>query len=101
MRHGFSRRPPAPLYTSCLCQPLVRAIAALHIWEGDEKNRGEGIDEARTLLRPAVRKPRPPDLPRRRRPPLGVRGGGAKVALEARRRGPGGARTRQGDLVAV
>jgi hypothetical protein len=35
---------------------------------------------------PAVRPPRRPALPRRRRPPLGFRGGGAEVAGEARRR---------------
>jgi hypothetical protein len=43
--------PPAPPYTSCLCQPPVHAIAALHIWEVAERNGGEGVDEARAFLR--------------------------------------------------
>ncbi len=35
--------PPAPPYTSCLCQPPVHALAAWRIWEtaGDEKARVE------------------------------------------------------------
>jgi hypothetical protein len=40
--------PPAPPYTSCLCQPPVHAIAALRIWEAaereDEKARAEATD---------------------------------------------------------
>src|SRR5215210_5200279 len=43
--------PPAPPYTSCLCQPPVHAIAALHVWETAERNGGEEADEARAFLR--------------------------------------------------
>src|SRR5918996_465618 len=43
--------PPAPPYTSCLCQPPVHAIAALRVWEVAERNGGEGVDEARAFLR--------------------------------------------------
>jgi hypothetical protein len=43
--------PPAPPYTSCLCQPPVHAIAALRVWEVAERNGGEGLDEARAFLR--------------------------------------------------
>jgi len=43
--------PPAPPYTSCLCQPPVHAIAALRVWEVAERSGGEGIDEARAFLR--------------------------------------------------
>jgi hypothetical protein len=32
--------PPAPPYTSCLCQPPVHAIAALRIWEVAGKSSG-------------------------------------------------------------
>jgi hypothetical protein len=42
---------PAPPYTSCLCQPPVHAIAALHVWEVAERKGGEGADEARAFLR--------------------------------------------------
>ena len=42
--------PPAPPYTSCLCQPPVHAIAALHVWEAAERKGGEGADEARAFL---------------------------------------------------
>jgi hypothetical protein len=31
--------PPAPPYTSCLCQPTVNAIAALRVWEVAERKR--------------------------------------------------------------
>ena len=42
--------PPAPPYTSCLIQPPVHAIAALHIWE-ISRDTGEGsADEARAFL---------------------------------------------------
>ncbi len=34
--------PPAPPYTSCLCQPPVHAIAALHVWEVAERKGGVG-----------------------------------------------------------
>ena len=43
--------PPAPPYTSCLCQPPVHAIAALRVWEVAERKGGEGVDEARAFLR--------------------------------------------------
>ncbi len=46
--------PPAPPYTSCLIQPPVHAIAALHIWEvarerGGEEG-GDPSDRARAFL---------------------------------------------------
>jgi hypothetical protein len=40
--------PPAPPYTSCLCQPPVHAISALHIWEVAERN-GERRSTKREL----------------------------------------------------
>jgi glucosylglycerate hydrolase len=43
--------PPAPPYTSCLCQPPVHAIAALRVWEVAERKGGERVDEARAFLR--------------------------------------------------
>ena len=43
--------PPAPPYTSCLCQPPVHAIAALHVWEVAEKKGGEEANEVRAFLR--------------------------------------------------
>jgi glucosylglycerate hydrolase len=43
--------PPAPPYTSCLCQPPVHAIAALRVWEVAERSGGEGVLEARAFLR--------------------------------------------------
>jgi glucosylglycerate hydrolase len=43
--------PPAPPYTSCLCQPPVHAIAALRVWEVAERKGGEEVDEARAFLR--------------------------------------------------
>jgi glycogen debranching enzyme len=43
--------PPAPPYTSCLCQPPVHAIAALRVWEVAEINGGAEADEARAFLR--------------------------------------------------
>jgi len=43
--------PPAPPYTSCLCQPPVHAIAALRIWEVAERNGGEEAGAARAFLR--------------------------------------------------
>ena len=43
--------PPAPPYTSCLCQPPVHAIAALRVWEVAERSGGEGVDQARAFLR--------------------------------------------------
>src|SRR3712207_9320803 len=39
--------PPAPPYTSCLCQPPVHAVAALRVWEAAERRGGEGHDEDR------------------------------------------------------
>ncbi len=39
--------PPAPPYTSCLCQPPVHAIAVLYIWEA-ARNVGEGEELAAT-----------------------------------------------------
>jgi len=45
--------PPAPPYTSCLCQPPVHAIAALRIWEVaghvGEKARAEATDFLREI----------------------------------------------------
>jgi glucosylglycerate hydrolase len=43
--------PPAPPYTSCLCQPPVHAIAALRVWEVAKGKGGEEVDEARAFLR--------------------------------------------------
>jgi hypothetical protein len=43
--------PPAPPYTSCLCQPPVHAIAALRVWEVAERNGGEEAGFARAFLR--------------------------------------------------
>lgn len=42
--------PPVPPYTSCLCQPPVHAIAALHIWEVARREGGEAAEEARAFL---------------------------------------------------
>ena len=43
--------PPAPPYTSCLCQPPVHAIAALRVWEVAERKGGEGTDQALAFLK--------------------------------------------------
>src|SRR5919107_3840547 len=43
--------PPAPPYTSCLCQPPVHAIAALRVWKVAERNGGEEAAAARAFLR--------------------------------------------------
>jgi glucosylglycerate hydrolase len=43
--------PPAPPYTSCLCQPPVHAIAPLRVWEVAGRNGGEEVGEARAFLR--------------------------------------------------
>jgi glucosylglycerate hydrolase len=43
--------PPAPPYTSCLCQPPVHAIAALRVWEVAERNGGEETGAAWAFLR--------------------------------------------------
>ena len=43
--------PPAPPYTSCLCQPPVHAIAALRIWEVAERQGEEARAEAAGFLR--------------------------------------------------
>ena len=43
--------PPAPPYTSCLCQPPVHAIAALRVWEVAEGSGGGEAQEARAFLR--------------------------------------------------
>src|SRR5215218_6445384 len=43
--------PPAPPYTSCLCQPPTHAIAAQRIWEVAERNGGEEAGAARAFLR--------------------------------------------------
>ena len=51
MRRGLPDAPPAPPYTSCLCQPPVHAIAALRVWEAAERNGGGEADEARAFLR--------------------------------------------------
>jgi hypothetical protein len=40
--------PPAPPYTSCLCQPPIHAIAALRIWEA--ANSGRASAEATAFL---------------------------------------------------
>src|SRR3712207_3928391 len=40
--------PPAPPYTSCLCQPPIHAIAALKIWEA--ANGGRASAEATAFL---------------------------------------------------
>ncbi|MEW6637180.1 MAG: glycogen debranching protein, partial [Actinomycetota bacterium] len=42
--------PPAPPYTSCLCQPPVHAIAALRIWEISRLRGGKAPAEARAFL---------------------------------------------------
>jgi hypothetical protein len=43
--------PPAPPYTSCLCQPPVHAIAVLRIWEAAEREDEEARAEATDFLR--------------------------------------------------
>ena len=43
--------PPAPPYTSCLCQPPVHAIAALRIWEAAGREDEEAHAEATDFLR--------------------------------------------------
>jgi hypothetical protein len=43
--------PPAPPYTSCLCQPPVHAIAALLVWEVAKRNGGEEAAAALAFLR--------------------------------------------------
>jgi glucosylglycerate hydrolase len=51
LRRGFSRRPArATLHQLSLSTP-VHAIAALRVWEVAERKGGEGVDEARALLR--------------------------------------------------
>ena len=42
--------PPVPPYTSCLCQPPVHAIAALHIWEVAREEGGDPANEAQAFL---------------------------------------------------
>src|ERR687898_3634401 len=46
--------PPAPPYTSCLCQPPIHAIAAQRIWEAAGKGRARV--EATAFLREIVPK---------------------------------------------
>jgi glucosylglycerate hydrolase len=41
--------PPAPPYTSCLCQPPIHAVAALRIWEAASSERASA--EATAFLR--------------------------------------------------
>ena len=48
-----SDAPPAPPYTSCLCQPPVHAIAALRVWEVAQRNGGEEAKDARAFLQEA------------------------------------------------
>jgi glucosylglycerate hydrolase len=43
--------PPAPPYTSCLCQPPVHSIAALRIWEVAELRGEKAVVEAQDFLR--------------------------------------------------
>src|SRR5215211_6989188 len=43
--------PPAPPYTSCLCQPPVHAIAALRIWEAARREDEKALVEATDFLR--------------------------------------------------
>jgi glucosylglycerate hydrolase len=43
--------PPAPPFTSCLCQAPVHAIAALRVWEAAEESGGERLEKARAFLR--------------------------------------------------
>jgi glucosylglycerate hydrolase len=43
--------PPAPPYTSCLCQPPVHAIAALRIWEVAGREDEKAFAEATDFLR--------------------------------------------------
>jgi hypothetical protein len=43
--------PPAPPYTSCLCQPPVHAIAALRIWEVAGREDEKAFAEATAFLR--------------------------------------------------
>lgn len=42
--------PPAPPYTSCLCQPPVHAIAALRIWEVAGREGEKALAEATDFL---------------------------------------------------
>jgi hypothetical protein len=42
--------PPAPPYTSCLCQPPVHAIAALRIWEVAKLRGEKAVAEAQGFL---------------------------------------------------
>jgi len=48
-----SDAPPAPPYTSCLCQPPVHAIAALRVWEVAQRNGGEEAIAAQAFLQEA------------------------------------------------
>jgi glucosylglycerate hydrolase len=43
--------PPAPPYTSCLCQPPVHAIAALRIWKAAPREGEKALAEATDFLR--------------------------------------------------
>jgi glucosylglycerate hydrolase len=43
--------PPAPPYTSCLCQPPVHAVAALRIWEVAGRESEKAFAEADDFLR--------------------------------------------------
>ena len=43
--------PPAPPYTSCLCQPPVHAIAALRMWEVAGREDEKAFAEATDFLR--------------------------------------------------
>jgi len=42
--------PPAPPYTSCLCQPPVHAIAVLRIWEAAKLRGEKAVAEAQGFL---------------------------------------------------
>src|SRR5687767_636808 len=45
--------PPAPPYTSCLCQPPIHAVAALRIWEAAQRNGSEEAVAAQAFLQEA------------------------------------------------
>jgi hypothetical protein len=46
--------PPAPPYTSCLCQPPVHAIAVLRIWEVVKLRGEKAVAEARGSYRRSI-----------------------------------------------
>ena len=48
---AYPDAPPAPPYTSCLSQPPVHAISALHIWEAARRRDEEETSSALAFLR--------------------------------------------------